>query len=137
MSFGSDLPLVQPVPYDRCRQHVSAQEKEAYVEKFGIDVHLGELHFGEKLNRVLVVTVHLVGARQDASVEAVQRAHQTLERPSYKTEIVKPHINGGYVLKSYRETEHGQEHHKHRSDEHRHLKGKAIRHYDLTHSQQK
>jgi len=120
------LPFVQPVPYNRGRQYVGAQEKEAYVKEFGIDFHILELHFLEKLGGNFVVTVHLVGARQFVSGETVKRIHQTLERRSDETDIVKPHVNGGYVRKPYRETEHGQQHHPHGPDEHGHLERKSI-----------
>jgi len=122
----SALPFVQPVPYDRRGQHVRAQEKEAYVKELGIDVHVLELHFLEKLGRVFVVTVHVVRARQHVPGEAVQRVHDALERRPDETEVVKPHVQGGYVREPYRETEHGQQHYGDRPDEHGHLQRTAI-----------
>lgn len=82
---------------------------------------MGELHFGEKLHGVLVVTVRVVSARQHASGEAVHRVHETLERSSDEAKVMQPHVGDRHVGESDGEPEHGQQHHGNGSQEHGHL----------------
>lgn len=85
----SDLPSVQPVPYDCSRQNISTNKEETYVKKFGINVHTAELHFCEKFRWCFVMAiVHAVCTRQIFSVESIQGVHETLKRCSDKAEIM-------------------------------------------------
>lgn len=125
------LPFVQPVPQNGGGHDIGAQEKEANEKELGVDVHLGKIHFGEKLRGVPVVAVRLMVARQNVPGEPVHRIHDALERRPDEAEVVKPHVNGRYVRQTYGEPEHGQEHHENRSHEHGHLRRKMIHHYQI------